>query len=178
MAAKVGFACNMFVPCDGEFFFLDSTPRPAAGEFFRNRLRGGGGGDSRSSLRRNELQHKDTSELDRTTASSKLLYDGGWTENLITLVVALQGFYARQLSDPTSLVMLLHLLLSVVHFVTWASSYGGVNGSGPRAVSTEGFLIFLSKKNYCFYLSVLCLFIILMISPFPLAFPPGAGAGV
>ncbi len=73
--------------------------------------------------------------MDKAVAGpSILLYDGGVLDNLRTLWYALRSYYARQLADPTTLVMLLHLLLTVVHFITWASSYGGVDGLGPAQV--------------------------------------------
>lgn len=36
--------------------------------------------------------------------------------------------------DPWLFVWHLHLLLTVIHFITWISSYGFVGGSGPDSI--------------------------------------------
>ena len=65
-------------------------------------------------------------------------------DNAKTLMHALRGYYGKQLKDPITLVTLLHLVLTLVHFIVWASTYGGVNGNGPSNVSTI-------LKKYCIY---------------------------
>ena len=108
----------------------------------RNRLRGGGGGDGGSQkavTRRPELERslsKGVEESEKSSASHRQLYDGGLLDNLKTLMHALKGYYGKRLHDPITLVMLLHLILTLVHFIVWASSYGGVNGNGPIKVSS------------------------------------------
>ena len=107
----------------------------------RNRLRGGGGGDGGShkaaARSRSELERSTSRGVDSDTAGSQAgnpkLYGGG-LDNVRTLWHALRAYYMRQLADPITLIMLLHLVLTVVHFIVWASSYGGVNGSGPKQV--------------------------------------------
>jgi hypothetical protein len=37
----------------------------------------------------------------------------------------------RKLADPITLLLATHILLTLIHFITWASSYGGVDGAGP-----------------------------------------------
>lgn len=62
----------------------------------------------------------------------------GTVSLLAVLRHALAGYYRRQLHDPIRLIMLFHEIITFVHFITWASSYGGIGGSGPTFVSTWG----------------------------------------
>lgn len=56
-----------------------------------------------------------------------------------TLAHSLSGYYRRQLRDPTTVMMLSHQLLTLVHFITWASAYGGIEGSGPSDTRVKEF---------------------------------------
>ncbi len=49
---------------------------------------------------------------------------------------AISSYFVVQLHDPVTLVMVFHMVCTFVHFVTWASTYGGVGGSGPDKVRT------------------------------------------
>jgi hypothetical protein len=106
----------------------------------KNRLRGGGGDIGLSSMARRPelLQRMSRSAEDglrsSSNASTSSLYSSSIKDILGTFWHALHGYYSRQYSDPITLVMMLHLWLSVVHFTVWAASYGGVNGSGPSQV--------------------------------------------
>lgn len=46
---------------------------------------------------------------------------------------AYKGYIRRMLKDPVMFVILFHIFATFVHFITWASSYGGVNGGGPTS---------------------------------------------
>jgi hypothetical protein len=39
--------------------------------------------------------------------------------------------------DPWLFVWHLHLLLTMMHFITWASSYGFVGGQGPSSITVR-----------------------------------------
>ncbi|GAX79471.1 hypothetical protein CEUSTIGMA_g6912.t1 [Chlamydomonas eustigma] len=136
------------------------------GELIKNRLRGGGGGDfgASSIARRPDLLERMSRSAEEAakggnSTSSSSLYSSGIKDNLGTLWHALHGYYSRQCSDPVTLMMMLHLWLSVVHFTVWASSYGGVNGTGPSQVRVQEFddvivsLIALSGWSSMLYFS-------------------------
>lgn len=53
----------------------------------------------------------------------------------------------RMVDDPWLFVWHLHLLLTMIHFLTWISSYGFVGGSGPHSITVR----------WCFVWGGLCL---------------------
>ena len=80
--------------------------------------------------------------VDNGSSSHRQLYDGSMLDNAKTLMHAMRGYYGKQLHDPITLVMLLHLILTLLHFIVWASTYGGVNGNGPSNVSNFSAFVF------------------------------------
>lgn len=49
-----------------------------------------------------------------------------------------QAYLSRQLRDPITFVMASHLLLTIIHFITWEITYG-VDGTGPDSQSIRTF---------------------------------------
>jgi hypothetical protein len=43
----------------------------------------------------------------------------------------------RMVDDPWLFVWHTHLLLTMIHFLTWISSYGFVGGSGPKSITVR-----------------------------------------
>ncbi|KAJ9514736.1 hypothetical protein QJQ45_028386, partial [Haematococcus lacustris] len=125
----------------------------AQGEF-RNRLRGGGGGDlpsaagaSRRELKRWEGEGEEVDEDERHP-----LHVGGLWGHLGTVRHALAGYLHRKLADPVTLLMASHKLLTITHFVTWWGGVGsgrvglggplrmaGWGGPGPSSASVQQF---------------------------------------
>mmetsp|Transcript_1453 Transcript_1453/g.3191 ORF Transcript_1453/g.3191 Transcript_1453/m.3191 type:complete len:1024 (-) Transcript_1453:1638-4709(-) len=112
------------------------------GQEIRNRLRGGGGGDlpvGAKALKRPGPKRSNTSDVEAGEDDRKPLHTGGAGYHVRAIIHSLHGYFRRQAADPILFVMSLHILLTFVHFITWASTYGGVDGSGPDKVHVQEF---------------------------------------
>ncbi|KAG1674298.1 hypothetical protein FOA52_013487 [Chlamydomonas sp. UWO 241] len=104
---------------------------------FKNRRRGGTDGKRRTARSQSEdLEQDDRSET-RTSATHGRRQSLG--SRLTTVTRALRGYGRTQASDPITLVVMFHLVATVVHFITWAASYGGTGGAGPSSMRVQEF---------------------------------------
>lgn len=55
------------------------------------------------------------------------------------MIHAYKGYIRRMFKDPISFILLFHIFATFVHFITWASAYGGVNGHGPKNMRVAEF---------------------------------------
>eukprot|EP00198_Chlamydomonas_reinhardtii_P002422 XP_001691758.1 transient receptor potential ion channel protein [Chlamydomonas reinhardtii] len=83
---------------------------------------GGGGGDTAAAAADEEPQP------DRTPT---------WLRHVQTLLHAYRGYVKRMIQDPIQFVHVFHHSATLVHFVIWASTYGGVGGGGPGGDSVR-----------------------------------------
>uniref|UniRef100_A0A7S0RFC8 Ion transport domain-containing protein n=1 Tax=Chlamydomonas leiostraca TaxID=1034604 RepID=A0A7S0RFC8_9CHLO len=117
------------------------------GQEIRNRIRGGGGGDlptnGGQAIRRAEVKKPggvpDKEDALPTDDDREPLHVGGFVGAVGTLAHSLAGYYVRQAADPITVLALAHQLLTFIHFITWVSAYGGIDGDGPSDTRVQEF---------------------------------------
>ncbi|KAG2493527.1 hypothetical protein HYH03_008341 [Edaphochlamys debaryana] len=86
---------------------------------------GGGGGDGEPPDGATAAGGDEEPQVDRTPACLR---------HVKTLLHAYRGYLKRMVRDPIQFVHVFHNCATLVHFVIWASCYGGVGGSGSTNV--------------------------------------------
>lgn len=116
------------------------------GQEIRNRIRGGGGGDlpagaASANIRRADNKKADNKKDDDVAAEDdrEPLHVGGVRGVIGWLGHSLVSYYRRQAADPSTVIMVVHIMLTFTHFITWASTYGAVDGHGPHSANVREF---------------------------------------
>ncbi|KXZ41393.1 hypothetical protein GPECTOR_497g455 [Gonium pectorale] len=108
----------------------------------RNRMRGGGGdnvggaqtrGPTRRQITQGPGGELETAEPGATGAADEEPQPDRtppMLRHIKTMLHAYRGYLKRMMRDPIQFVHVFHNCATLVHFVVWASCYGGVGGSG------------------------------------------------